>query len=174
MAADDFPAIDLESLDFSQPIAEREGIEKHIPHRHEMVLLSGILSVDSDRRIIVGYLDLKDTDFWVRGHFPNFAVMPGVLMCEAAAQLTSFYMYHQGIVPPDRIVALGGIESARFREPVQPPQRLVLVGVARRTGLRLTKFEVCGFIKKDGKYDVAFETEILGVALGKTEDMKRA
>lgn len=174
MPADDVPAVDLEAIDFSKLIADRAGIEAVNPHRHEMLLLSGIVSIDDDKKIIVGYKDLGDDEFWARGHFPKFAVMPGVLMCEAAAQLTSFYMYQRGIVPAERLVGLGGIETARFREPVRPGDRLVLVGVGRRIGNRLTKFDVTGHVKKKGQYDVAFEATILGVTLGTWEDLKRA
>lgn len=174
MPADDVPAVDLEAIDFSNLIADRAGIEAVNPHRHEMLLLGGIVSIDVEKKIIVGFTDLGHDEFWARGHFPQFPVMPGVLMCEAAAQLTSFYMHHQGIVSPDNLVGLGGIETARFREPVRPGERLVLAGVGRRLGRRLTKFDVTGHVKKNDKYDVAFETTILGVTLGTWEDLKRA
>lgn len=174
MPADEVPAVDLETIDFTNLVADRDRIETVNPHRHEMMLLSGIVTLDEDKKIIVGFKDIGPDEFWARGHFPKFPVMPGVLMCESAAQLTSFYMYHRGIVPRDKLVGLGGIESARFREPVRLGDRLVLVGLGKRTGQRLTKFEVTGHVRRDGQYEVAFETTILGVMLGSWEDLARA
>lgn len=174
MPAENLPVVDLESIDFSNPIANREQIEAVIPHRHEMSLLTGVLSIDPERKIIVGYKDVGHNEFWSRGHFPEFQVMPGVLMCESAAQLTSYYMHLHGGVSTDRLIGLGGIESARFREPVRPGERLVLVGVGRRIGQRLSKFDVSGHIRKHGKYEFAFEVTILGVILGSWEDLARA
>ena len=168
------PVVDLEAMDFNHRIADQEQILAINPHRYEFVLLSGIVSLDPIRHVIVGYKDLSHDEFWARGHFPKFPVMPGVLMCEAGAQLTSFYMYHQKIVPPDRLVGLGGIETARFREPVRPGDRLILVGGGKRLGARLTKFEVTGHVKRGDKFAVAFETTILGVMLGSWEDLLRA
>lgn len=168
------PPVDLTAIDFATPLAGRNEILALNPHRGAMVLLDGIVSLDTEKKIIVGYKDVRADEFWTSGHFPNFPVMPGVLMCEAGAQLTSFYMYHQNIVPRDRLVGLGGIEDTRFREPVRPGDRLVMVGVARRTAPRLTRFEITGYVSRNGQYESAFETTILGVTLGTVEDLLRA
>jgi 3-hydroxyacyl-[acyl-carrier-protein] dehydratase len=174
MPADAMPAIDWNTLDFARPLADRTAIDSINSHRHEMVLLTGVLTIDSAKKIIVGYKDVTSDEFWVRGHFPDFPVMPGVLMCEAAAQLISFYIYSEGIVPADRLVGLGGIESARFREPVRPGDRLVLVGAGRRTNSRLSKFDVTGHVHRSGQYELAFEATLLGVTIGTWEELRRA
>jgi 3-hydroxyacyl-[acyl-carrier-protein] dehydratase len=168
------PVVDLDALDFTRLLADQEQVLAVNPHRHELVLLTGIVAIDAEKHTIVGFKDLGPDEFWVRGHFPKFPVMPGVLMCEAAAQLTSYYMYHQKIVPPDKLVGLGGIESARFRAPVRPGDRLVLVGVGKRTSPKLTRFEVNGYVRRAGTHDLAFEATILGVTLGTLEDLLRA
>ena len=80
--------------------------------------------------MIVGYKDLTDTEFWVRGHMPGFPLMPGVLMCEAAAQLCSYYYINHKIGEPGRAARLGGLDEARFLRQVRPGDRLVMVGTA--------------------------------------------
>jgi 3-hydroxyacyl-[acyl-carrier-protein] dehydratase len=169
-----FPAIDLNSFDFTKPLLGVDVVEKVLPHRHEMMLLDGIVHVDKTQHTIIGFKNFGTTDFWVRGHFPQYAVLPGVLMVEASAQLTAFYMLHTAVLSPDRLFGLGGIEETRFRETVRPGERLILVGHGVRVSPRMTRFRTNGFVKRGDKYDLVFETTVLGVPLGKWEDLTGA
>ena len=63
----------------------------------------------------------------MRGHMPGYPLLPGVLMCEAAAQLCSCYIVTSGLLEGD-FIGFGGMENVRFRGPVRPGDRLVLVG----------------------------------------------
>ena len=94
MPAEQAATVDLSALDFTRTIVTIAKIEAANPHRHEMKLLSGVAHIDTEARSIVGYVDTSISDFWVRGHFPKYPVMPGVLMCEAAAQLANYYTAH--------------------------------------------------------------------------------
>ena len=83
--------IDPATIDTSRVLADQEGIRRINLQRFEMEQLSAIVSVDRDQHLIVGYKDVLPDEFWVRGHMPDYPLMPGVLMCEAAAQLCSYY-----------------------------------------------------------------------------------
>lgn len=174
MRVDQRPTVDLAAIDFSKLVAGPEQIQANIPHRGDMLLLDGVVLVDPGQKLIVGFKDARPDEFWVKGHFPKFAVMPGVLMCEAAAQLTSYYMYDQKIVKPDQVIGLGGIDESRFRGLVRPGDRLALVGYASKATARMTRFAVTGYVARAGKFDVVFETTLLGVSLGTFEDLLRA
>jgi 3-hydroxyacyl-[acyl-carrier-protein] dehydratase len=67
-------------------------------------------------------------------------------------------------------MGLGGIENTRYRRAVRPGERLVLVGKGVRVRPRLTQFNVQGYV--DGQ--LAFHTDVIGVALGKWEDLSGA
>ena len=78
--------VDLSKIDFDNPIAEVDEIRDFNPQRHEMEQLSAIVHEDVERKECVGYLDVTDHEFWVRGHMPELPLMPGVMMLEALHQ----------------------------------------------------------------------------------------
>ena len=81
----------LDNLDFDHPVFNLEEIRKVNPQRFEMEQLTAILSVDREGDGLIGYKDITPNEFWVRGHMPDFPLMPGVVLCECAAQLAGFY-----------------------------------------------------------------------------------
>jgi 3-hydroxyacyl-[acyl-carrier-protein] dehydratase len=137
--------LDLSELDFTRVVAGRAAIYEVLPHRHEMQLLDAVVLVDPARELVAGYKDVRGDEFWVRGHFPGQALYPGVLQIESAAQLTGYYL---GVAYPGQFgfIALGGVENCRFRSPVRPGDRLVLVGKALRIHRRQMAFAVQGFV----------------------------
>ena len=158
---------DLAALDFSRPIVDIEAIRKINPQRHEFEMLTAIVYLDPSQHMIVGYKDLVERDFWTRGHMPGFPLFPGVLMCEAAAQLSAYYYTSQGIGDPGVLLGLAGLDDARFVRTVRPGERLVLVGTGLKIHRRLTKFRVVGRVGSEK----AFEATVTGTPLGKLEDL---
>jgi 3-hydroxyacyl-[acyl-carrier-protein] dehydratase len=157
--------LDLSKIDFSKVIATPADIRQVMPHRHEMELISGMVYEDTTQHIVVGYKDVREDEFWVRGHFPGNAVMPGVLMCECAAQLTGYYSLRNKI-NEGVLMGLGGIENTRFRRLVKPGERLLLVGKGSRVRPRMTVFNVQGYVGTE----LAFHTDVIGVVLSKVNE----
>src|SRR6516225_5001932 len=83
---------DPAGLDLSNVVADREAIRAVNPQRFEMEQLTAIVHVDTTQELLAGYKDVRADEFWARGHMPGAPLLPGVLMCEAAAQLCSFYI----------------------------------------------------------------------------------
>lgn len=168
MSADD--DLDIGGLDFSRPVATVDEIRAVNPQRFEMEMLTAIVFLDPVRRLVVGYRDIGTDEFWVRGHMPGYPLFPGVLMCEAAAQLCCYYQITQKVSDAGSLMGLGALEDARFVRPVRPGQRLVLVGVGERVHRRMTKFRVTGTV--DG--EKVFSARVVGVPLGMYEELKGA
>lgn len=120
------PLLDLSTVDLTRVSVDKEGIYKVNPHRFEFQQLTGIYFVDPQTTTIVGYRDVKEDEFWVRGHIPGRPIFPGVLMIEAAAQLVSYYaMTASG---KKGFLGFAGVDGVKFRGSVHPGHRIVLVG----------------------------------------------
>ncbi len=100
-------------------INEIRGI---LPHRYPFLLVDRIVELEAER--IVGIKNVTANEPFFPGHFPDFPVMPGVLIVEAMAQ-TAGVLVLKSI--PDRekkLVLLVAIENAKFRRPVVPGDQL--------------------------------------------------
>jgi 3-hydroxyacyl-[acyl-carrier-protein] dehydratase len=167
--ADPIP-VDLNSLDFANPVAGLEAIRAANPQRYEFEMLTGIVHLDPAKHLIVGFKDVAAGEFWARGHMPGFPLFPGVLMCEAAAQLCAYYYTTQMIGEPGILLGLAGIDEARFVRTVRPGERLILVGAGVKIHRRLTRFRVTGFVGTEK----TFEATVSGTPIGKLEELRGA
>ena len=87
--------VDLSLLDFDNPIADLEAIRKLNRQRFEMEQLTAFLYENLEAKTCAGYLQTSEDSFWARGHMPGMPLMPGVIMLEAVAQLSSFFTQRQ-------------------------------------------------------------------------------
>lgn len=112
---------------------DREAIKLVIPHRDPFLLVDRVEGLVEGERA-TGYLDVAESMFWVPGHFPDYAVMPGVLIVEAMAQVGAVALLsleeNRG-----KIAFFGGIDGARFKRQVVPGDTLRMeVEITRRRG----------------------------------------
>ena len=159
------PLVDPSTIDTSRVLVGRDEIHKYNPQRFEMEQLTAIVLIDQKHKLIIGYKDVSADEFWVRGHMPDYPLMPGVLMCEAAAQLSSYYCKAAALYE-DGFVGFGGMEDVRFRGQVKPGDRLILVGKGVRLHRRHSIFEVQGFVGTN----MVFHGKVIGVRLSNQEE----
>lgn len=131
-----------DAYDLDRVVADIHEIRRWNEQRFEMEQLTAIVHEDPERGLCVGYKDVTHDEFWVRGHFPRVPLMPGVFMCEAAAQLSSYFAKKYDLLQA-KIVGFGGLEEVRFREPVVPGDRLVIA--VERIRVRPKAMIVCRF-----------------------------
>lgn len=104
---------------------DAEQIKALIPHRRPFLLVDRILEVDPGKRI-VGEKDVSlERDEFLRGHFPDYPVMPGVLIVEALAQ-TGSVLVLQDPALAGKIPFFARIDNCRFRQQVRPGDTLRL------------------------------------------------
>ena len=105
---------DLSVVDpHAEPLFDKAAICQINPQQYEMQQLDGILWYDQEKHWVLGYKDVTDKEFWIRGHIPGRPLMPGVIMIEAGAQLLSFYV--KQVLKEEGFIGFSGIEDAKFR-----------------------------------------------------------
>jgi 3-hydroxyacyl-[acyl-carrier-protein] dehydratase len=149
--------IDLAAIDLNRIEFDREAIAEVNPQSYEMSQLDVIVWHSLEKMLVLGYKDVTDQEFWVRGHIPGRPIMPGVIMVEAAAQLCSFFM--KRIYGLEGFIGFSGINDTRFRETVVPGDRLYLMGHINKVRSRQFSAIVQGIVNDK----MAFETVISGM-----------
>lgn len=149
---------DIDRLDHDHVVYTRDQIYSVLPQRHEFVQLHRVIYFDKEARIAVGCRDVRTDEWWCRGHLPEKAIFPGVLMVEAAAQLAAIGT-HLTLPDVDGFMAFGGIDAAKFRDSVLPPATIILVCHGVDVRKRRTICETQAFV--DGQ--MVFEGKITGL-----------
>jgi 3-hydroxyacyl-[acyl-carrier-protein] dehydratase len=133
---------------------EIEQIMSRIPHRYPFLLVDRILELEPGRRI-VGLKNVSSNEPFFQGHFPDYPVMPGVLVVEAMAQvggvLASYLPGASG-----HIAYFAAIDRLRFRRPVKPGDQLIseitVIKVRDRVGKMQVVARVDGAVVADGVF----------------------
>jgi beta-hydroxyacyl-ACP dehydratase FabZ len=151
-------------------ILDINEIRAILPHRYPFLLVDRILEMDTDR--IVGIKNITFNEPQFTGHFPDFPVMPGVMIVEAMAQTAGVLVLHSMPDRANKLVLLVAIENARFRKPVVPGDTLrmemkiikrkasvaKMAGIATVDGLVVAEAEVmCKLADKEEKPPAAPE-----------------
>jgi 3-hydroxyacyl-[acyl-carrier-protein] dehydratase len=118
-----------------------------------------VFFVDRSDGTVAGFRDVRDDEFWVRGHIPGRPIFPGVLIIETAAQLVSYYVVSED--PSRGFLGFGGVDDVKFRGTVRPGQRLIMLGKLLENRRRRCVGATQGFV--DGQ--MVFEGLITGMWL---------
>lgn len=126
-----------------------EGIKRLLPHRHPFLLVDRVLECEPGKRVLA-YKNVSGNEGFFQGHFPNHAVMPGVLVIEALAQAGGVLtqLTHGGALG-DRLSYLVKVDEAKFSRMVVPGDRLELEVTIKREIRNMTLY--AGVARVDGE-----------------------
>ena len=120
-------------------------IKKIIPHRYPFLFVDRIIECDFESRI-VGIKNVTADEPFFQGHFPEFPVMPGVLIIEALAQTACILGLKILKLEGKGSVYFTGIDGAKFRKPVVPGDQLRLELTKIKQRKSLFRFEGKAFV----------------------------
>ncbi|MEW5692061.1 MAG: bifunctional UDP-3-O-[3-hydroxymyristoyl] N-acetylglucosamine deacetylase/3-hydroxyacyl-ACP dehydratase [Candidatus Hydrogenedentota bacterium] len=148
------PDIGEEQLDIKE-------IKKILPHRYPFLLVDRILSIDGDEKII-GVKNVTINEEFFQGHFPNYPIMPGVLIVEAMAQVGGVLLLSKK-ENAGKIVFFMGLDNVKFRRPVVPGDQIIFevvkIKLKAKTGVMHGSAYVNGQLaaEADLKYSIVDE-----------------
>ena len=135
-----------------------DEIKEYLPHRYPFLLIDRVIAFEAGVRV-VAIKNVSVNEPFFPGHFPHFAVMPGVLIVEAMAQAAAVLSLKSLGHKNDGkwVYYFVGIDGARFKRPVVPGDTLTLEVTAGPTRRGMAKFTA---VAKVGT-EVAAEAELL-------------
>ncbi|MDP7009084.1 MAG: hypothetical protein QGI78_05885 [Phycisphaerales bacterium] len=153
------PILDISTIDLSHIAISEEEVGKMNPQSGDMRQLDHVSYVQEDNQLAVGIKNVKDDEFWVSGHIPGRPIYPGVLMIEAAAQLSSI-LYHLN-ADGDHFMGFTRCDNCSFRGQVLPNNTLAIVSIIRKFQRRRFVCDAQGYV--DGQF--MFEAKITGMMM---------
>ena len=124
------------------PLLDIQGILEYLPHRYPFLLVDRVLEAEPGKRILA-QKNVSMNEPFFPGHFPNYAVMPGVLILEALAQSAAILSFiTQNTKPTENSVYyFVGIDGARFKKPVVPGDVLMMDVQIERASRGIWKYK---------------------------------
>lgn len=104
------------------PLLDIDRIREILPHRYPFLLVDRIDEMEASR--IVGVKNVTFNEPYFIGHFPEYPVMPGVMIVEAMAQVAGVLVLYHIEDRKNKLVLLATVEEAKFRRPVRPGDSL--------------------------------------------------
>jgi len=151
--------VDLSTIDLTKVVVTREQLYERLPHRFEFMQLDEILHIDKDKGLAVARRNVREDEFWVRGHIPGRPLLPGVLMIETAAQMASYLACE--FYPYDKFLGFGAVDKVKFRAAVSPPATMYFLMKVVESRPRRTIADAQAIV--DG--NLVFEGRITGMPI---------
>lgn len=109
---------------------KREDIKNILPHREPMLLVD---EVTLDGEYAHAVYNVRGDEFFLQGHFPEYPVVPGVILCEIMAQSSCMLLVEELV---NRTPFYAGIDKVRFKRQVRPGDKLdITTRILQRKGL---------------------------------------
>ncbi|MBQ8651029.1 MAG: 3-hydroxyacyl-ACP dehydratase FabZ [Alphaproteobacteria bacterium] len=133
-------------------VLRSEDIQKIIPHRYPFLMIDKVKNIEVGKSCIA-YKNVTNNEWFFQGHFPNYPVMPGVLIIEAMAQAAGVLAFatliEEGVTKPGSsdFVYFTSIENAKFKRPIVPGDVVKFeIEIDQRRGNKFWKFIAKAFV----------------------------
>jgi 3-hydroxyacyl-[acyl-carrier-protein] dehydratase len=138
-------------IDFSN-VLYSEDIKTIIPHRYPFLMIDRVEDIIVGKSC-VAFKNVSNNEWFFQGHFPNYPIMPGVLIIEAMAQAAGVLAFAtlitEGVCKPGSsdFVYFTSIENAKFKKPIAPGDVVrITISIDQRRGNKFWKFVGKAFV----------------------------
>ena len=125
--------------------------ESLLPHRKPFLFVDELVAADETGSIGKYTFTNEKNDFF-KGHFPDYPIVPGVVLIEAMSQVAGAAVVARKVLGPQAAFALAAVDEVRFRRPVRPGDTLVTHVKIIRERLPLGYYDLFGYV--DGELAV--------------------
>jgi len=135
--------------------------EELLPHRPPFLFVDKLLSADDTGSVGEYTFTAEKNDFF-KGHFPDFPIVPGVILLEAMSQVAGASVVARGVIKGQAAFALAALDNVRFRQPFRPGDKLVTVAEHVRERQPLGIYKLKGYLngEPDAKGQPAVECDV--------------
>lgn len=153
------PLFDHLPIDLSGSMLSPEEIDDLLPQTGDMRQIQRVPFLSPDPQRGIGIKEVGNEEFWVPGHIPGRPLLPGVMMIEAAAQVSSIlYQVYHG---KRDFIGFTRCEECSFRGQVIPGDTLIVLALERRFQRRRFICQTQGYVKGE----LVFEALITGMTM---------
>ncbi len=149
----------MTAVDFSNDASGDYPLDAVLPQTGDMRMIDRVVWISEDGLTCAAYKDVRDNEFWCAGHIPGRPLFPGVLMIEAAAQVSSYT--NKRSRKPTGFLGFIRCDGVTFRGQVVPGDRLVVVAKEVEYNPRRFVSQTQGFV--NGR--MVFEGKITGMVI---------
>lgn len=143
----------------SQTVLDFEALKRAIPHRYPFLLIDRVTITEPDKSA-TGIKSVSGNEPFFQGHFPERAIMPGVLIVEAMAQVACA-LFLSKPEAKNKLAFFMGMEEIKFRKPVVPGDRLELKVEILKMGSRFGKAKGEAFVEGQMTTEAVFSFAIV-------------
>lgn len=131
--------VDLGKTDLNKVQYDQDAIYEKLEQRYEFKQLDAIVEMNKEKGYIIGKRDIREDEFWIKGHIPGRPLLPGVMMVEASCQLTQFFFYSMVDRDKDDFLALAGLNNIKFKRFIVPGDKLYLFASVKSVKLKAAR-----------------------------------
>jgi 3-hydroxymyristoyl/3-hydroxydecanoyl-(acyl carrier protein) dehydratase len=147
-------------------ILNKEEIKKIIPYQEPFLFVDGVEEIKENK--IFGFYQASKDDYYFKGHFVDFKIMPGVLIVEAMAQLSTILLRKKiGENHKDYHFLAYDVKSVQFLKPIFPGERIdmeaevLAIYPLPNSETRIARVKAQAFVKNDLKVEARFSVVII-------------
>lgn len=155
------PLIDITGHDLTAAGLDQALIDRLLPQSGDMRQIDRVVWVNDAASEAIGVKLVREDEFWVPGHIPGRPLLPGVVMIEAAAQLSCVLYKHRIGFDSDGFIGFTRVDNGVFRGSVVPGDTLVLLAREKRFQRRRFSCFAQGMVDDS----IVFEVECTGMRI---------